>query len=224
MVKALRSIPLVALLVPSLAMAQASLGVRAGYAMPLGDAYDLPGQGTIKQKDFSKGAVPLQLDLAWRFTPALSAGVYYSYGFGRTGSGLEELCSAPGASCDRPAFQRLGLAVTYRFEAMAGVAPWASLGAGWELASFKVKRAVLQGLPSPVDLVVDLHGWNVNLQGGVDWRLTPSFAVGPYLQVDASQYTVEHVTLAGTTIASGGVDSAKLHEWITVGLRGVFDL
>jgi hypothetical protein len=39
------------------------------------------------------------------------------------------------------------------------------------------------------------------------------------------QYTVQHVTLSDQgTVAGGGVDSAKTHRWLTLGVRGRYDL
>jgi hypothetical protein len=225
MVKVLRSMLLASLVLPSLATAQVSLGLRAGYAFPAGDAYDFSGVGTFKQKEFAKGMVPLQLEAAWRFTPAVSAGLYYSYGFGITGSKLDELCSTPGATCDRPVFQRFGVAATYRTVPMAGIAPWASLGAGMEIGSFKVKQFAYNLAPFlTADLDGTFRGWNANVGLGADWAMGKA-AIGPYVQLDVGQYTVQHVTLAGQgTVAGGGIASPKTHEWITIGLRGTFDL
>lgn len=221
---ALRSLALLLLAVPTLASADLSLGARVGYAFPSGDAYEVRDFGTFSQKEFADAMVPIQVDLGWNFLPTLTAGVYYSYGFGATGSKLKDLCSGPGASCDAPVFQRFGALVSMRLDALAFL-PWASLGAGMELASFKVKNVILNPLaPIAGDLEGNFRGWNANLAAGVDFRLLPLLKVGPYAQWDVGQYTVQDVKYLGETVASGGVDNQKTHHWFTIGLRGTFDL
>lgn len=231
MTRVFRATLLTLLLLPSAAAAQVSLGVRAAYALPSGDAYEQPGFGTFKEKDLAKAAVPFQLDATWRFTPALSGGVYFAYGVGQAGSKLSTMCSTAGASCDRPTSMRYGVEGAYGFAAAGPVEPWLGLAAGVESASFKVKQftyGVIPGTP-PTPLVADLsgtlRGWDARLEGGADYRLGSAFVAGPYLSVGIGQYRVQHVTLSDQgTVAGGGVDSARSHGWWSLGLRGRFDL
>lgn len=227
----LRATLLAILLAPALASAQVSLGLRAGYGLPFGDAYEQSGFGTFKQEDLAKALVPLQLDATWRFTPAFSAGVYVSYGFGQAGSKLKELCATPGSSCTDPAVVRYGLQAAYAFETAGAFDPWLGLTFGLEQASFGVNNfvyAVIPGAPPTIlssDLDGKLRGWEAGLEGGVDYRLSPAFVVGPFVSFSVGQYTVEDISLADQgTVAGGGVDTAKTHEWLTFGLRGRFDL
>lgn len=228
----LRALLVAVLAVPTLASAQVSFGLRASYALPAGDAYEQSGFGTFKQKDLAKGLVPLQLDATWRITPALSAGVYLAYGFGQAGSKLKDLCAAPGASCDSPSVIRYGVQGAYAFSSAGNLDPWLGLAVGLESANFKVKGfAVPTGLPPPApafvagDLDGTLRGWGAALEGGADHRLTPGFVVGPVLSIGVGQYTVQHVTFADQgTVAGGGVDTPKTHQWFSLGVRGRFDL
>lgn len=222
---------LAALVVPTLAPAQVSLGLKVGYGVPAGDAYEQSGFGTFKQSGLARGVVPIQVDASWRFTPALSAGLYYGYGFGRTGSKLEELCSTPSASCDRPSLVRYGVQGAYTFSPLAQVEPWMGLSAGVEAASFKVKNFVYGVIPGapPTPLIADLEGtlrgWSAEVSGGADHRFSPNLLAGPFLAYGMGQYTVQHVTLSDQgTVAGGGVDSAKTHQWLSFGVRGRFDL
>lgn len=217
--------------IPTLAQAQASIGLRIGYGVPAGDAYEQSGFGTFKQSGLARGVVPVQLDATWRFGPSLSAGLYYGYGFGRTGSKLEELCSTPGASCERPNLVRYGVQGAYAFSPIAQFDPWFGLAAGIESASFAVKGFVYGVIPGPTptplvaDLKGTLRGWSAEASGGFDKRVTASFLAGPFLAFGVGQYTVEHVTLSDQgTVAGGGVDNAKTHQWLSFGIRGRFDL
>jgi len=231
MSKALRVLLAAVLAVPTIAAAQVSLGVRAGYGIPAGDAYERSGIGSFKQSGLAKGVIPIQLDASWRFSRSLSAGLYLGYGFGQTGSKLEELCSTPGASCDRPNLYRYGVQGAYTFAPIAQVDPWLGLSAGIESATFKVNSfdySVTAGLP-PGTLVADLdgtlRGWAAEVSGGGDYRLSPNLLAGPFLAFGVGQYTVQHVTLSDQgTVAGGGVDSAKTHQWLSFGFRGRFDL
>jgi len=231
MVRLLRALLLTLPLLPAAAGAQLSLGLRAGYALPTGDAYQQPGFGTFKQKDLAKSATPLQLDVSWRLTPAVSTGVYFSYAPGQVGTKLSTFCATPGSSCDRPAVLRYGAQAAYAFGPAGPVEPWLGLSAGVESASFKVKRFVYGALPGtpPTPLVADLdgtlRGWDAQLEAGADYRLGSSFLAGPYLSVGRGQYRVQHVTLSDQgTVAGGGVDGARSHGWVALGLRGRFDL
>jgi hypothetical protein len=227
----LRASLLAVLLLPGLASAQVSLGLRAGYALPFGDAYEQSGLGTFKQSELTKGVLPLQLDATWRFNPSFTAGLYLSYGFGQIGTKLKELCATSGSSCKDPSIIRYGAQGAYTFEATGKLEPWLGLAIGVEQASFGVKNFVYGTIPGtpPTVLAADLdgtlRGWEAGVEGGADYRVSPSFAIGPLLSFSVGQYTVQHITLAGQgTVAGGGVDTAKTHEWLTLGVRGRFDL
>jgi hypothetical protein len=213
------------ILIPFTAAAQVSLGARVGWAFPAGDAYESSGIGTFKQSDLASGVAVLQADATWRFGPALSAGVYYGYGLGRAGSKLKDLCSGPGASCESPTTMRFGAQAAWAFLLGSRVEPWVGLAAGLQSTTFKVKHWVSPFTPSGSDLKGTLRGWEAALEGGADHRLTPGFVVGPLVTLGLGQYTVQDVTIdALGKVAGGGVDSAKTHEWITLGVRGRFDL
>jgi len=231
MARSLR-LTLVALLaVPSLAVAQVSLGLRAGYTFPAGDAYEQTGLGTFKQSDLVKSVIPLQLDASWRFNKSLSAGLYFAYGFGQAGTKLSDMCSTPGASCDSPTTMHYGAQVAYTLDSAGAAAPWFGLGVGMQSASFKVKGFMYGAIPGtpPIPLTADLdgtlRGWEGRVEGGADFRVSPSFLVGPLLTIGFGQYRVQDITLSGQgTVAGGGVDSPKMHELFTLGVRGRFDL
>jgi hypothetical protein len=229
MLKALRTLLLAVLVVPTLATAQVSLGLRASYAFPAGDAYENSGFGTFKESDLAKGAVPLQVDASWRFSKTWSAGLYYSYAFGQAGSKLKDLCSTPGASCDNPSFVRYGVNGAYNFGPQGSAEPWLGLALGIEQAAFKVKNFTYGFIPPATVLTADLdgtlRGWEAQLEGGADFRVSPGFVAGPFLALSVGQYRVQEVKLSDQgTVASGGVDNPKTHEWFSIGVRGRFDL
>jgi hypothetical protein len=58
---------------------------------------------------------------------------------------------------------------------------------------------------------------------GFDYRLSPSFAVGPLLDLSLGQYSSGSVD-SGSQSASQDLPNKSLHEWLTIGVRGVFDV
>ncbi|HET9552280.1 MAG TPA: hypothetical protein VFP50_04875 [Anaeromyxobacteraceae bacterium] len=220
-----------ALLAPDAGQAQVSLGLRAGYSIPMGDAFEASAIGTtFKQKDLFKGEIPLQVDASWRFTKAVSAGLYYAYSFAVKGSQLKQFCDLPGASCSGLYEMSVGAQAALRLPPQGALEPWVGAGAGLQIAHFKVKGFTFPNpIPPPAtisgDLDGTLRGWEGRVEAGAAYRLTGQFAVGPYVQLLFGQYRVQDITLGALgTVAGGGVDSPKTHELVTLGLRGTFDL
>lgn len=178
-----------------------SLGVRAGYAIPVGDA-----SAGISLADVVAGVVPVQLDAAWRFDASWRLGVYFQYGFPRIAG---DFCPAA-ASC-RGAQFRLGVQGAYAL-ATASPVPWIGIALGAEWLSATVSA---DGARSTLRLL----GFEMaQLQAGLDWRSSSGLAVGPFASVGLGQYR---------TIVSGGTASnlaTALHGWLQLGVKGTFDL
>ena len=213
------------LLLPTLAPAQVSLGLRAGYGLPHGEAFDSSGfGGTVGQSGLASGQLPLQVDASWRFGRSLSAGLYLGYAFGRTGARLRDLCSSPGASCDTPSFLRYGAGVAYAFSRGDRVDPWIGLTGGLQSTSFAM-RNFAQSSGSAIPLVdVTYRGWEVGVEGGLDHRFDEARLAGVFLAYGVGQYTVQDIKLSDGPGIGGGVTTPHWHEWITLGLRGRYDL
>ncbi len=195
---------LAAVAVPTTSHAQFTLGLRVGYAPAMGDgAKDQP------MKDVVKSQIPIQLDAMYRITPEWSAGLYYSYGFGQLNSDLSSACDAAGYSCSLSAM-RFGAQGTYTFTtASPTFVPWAGLGIGYESMTQKVElggQSVSQ----------DVSGWEfLNLQVGGDFKVSPQFAVGPYVMYSIGQYS---------SVEGNSITDKAMHEWLNFGVRGKFDL
>ncbi len=216
------------LTIPSRPQAQLSVGLRAAYAIPMGDAVSVPGIANYSEKDLFKAELPLQVDLYWRFTRKVSGGLYYSYAPARRGTQLKAYCEdIPGASCSRLWDMRVGAQLEY--DSMPGewLNPWLAVGSAFDWAHFRVNGFAITtplGAASG-DLDGSLRGWEwVNAQVGADFKLAPKVALGPYVQFAVGRYTVQHIELAGDTVAGGGIDNPKTHEWLTFGLRAKLGL
>ena len=174
-----------------------TLGARAGYGIPLGDA-----MSGVSLGDLVSGQVPLQLEAGWRLDPSWRLGLYARYGFASIAGAS---CPA-GASCSG---QNLGLGAeaVYAFGADR-IRPWvgAGLGVEWQTAKVAGNELRLFGLEL------------LNLQAGVDFRPSAPVGIGPFASFSLGQYL---------TAASGGVRrdlTTAMHQWVQLGVRGAFDL
>lgn len=89
--------------------------------------------------------------------------------------------------------------------------PWLGLGTGWR--GYWVKDAI--GTDS-------FHGWDIaRLQAGVDYRVTPAFALSPYVGAGLTMFLTQE--RAGDASFSN-VNSPDVNVWVFAGLQGRFDL
>ncbi len=178
-----------------------SLGARAGYAIPVGDA-----SAGISLGNVVAGLVPVQLDAAWRFDASWRLGMYFQYGLARIAG---DFCPV-GASCSGTQL-RLGVQGAYAL-ATGSPIPWIGIGLGaeWQTATVSADgaRSTLRLLGFEV----------VDLQAGVDWRASSAFAIGPFASAGLGQYR---------TVISGGTSAnlaTALHGWLRLGVKATFDL
>jgi len=199
-----------------------SLAIRAGYGLPLGDAAKAQGRSIALSKVVS-GQVPLEAELAFRFTRELSLAAYLGYGFAFAAKGIcQDLGGVPaGVSCStsNASTLRYGLQFGYRFHPSADMTPWFALGAGMEQAQVDIK---LSGSGQSATETFKISGWEYgNLQVGVDWLVAPSLKVGPFGRVSVGKF--DSVKIGSEKQDFPSSDRA-FHEWITLGLKGTFDL
>ena len=168
--------------------------------------------------DTWSGAIPLGVDARWRFTPALSAGVYFQWNPAFVASNFCNTGTAGGASSCSGSDLRLGIEVMYGFNP-SGMNPWVSLGTGWQWTNVS---ATVMGSSGGVTF----SGWEYfNVQAGVDFPLSKLFALGPYLGYFGGTYTTMsatgNATLDGpSTIPS---DMRTFHGWFQIGAKGTFN-
>jgi len=195
---------LAAVVVPTASQAQFTLGARLGYGIPMGDAVkDAP------LKDEVKSQIPIQLDALYRITPDIAAGLYFSYGFVQLNSDVSDACDAANVDCSASSM-RLGVEATYTLTKVSPTfVPWFGAGIGFEWLS---EKAEFGG----VSATQDVTGFEfLNLQGGADYKVSPQLAVGPYVQFSIGQYS---------SVEGNDITDKAMHEWLSFGVRGKFDL
>jgi hypothetical protein len=235
-----------AVALPAAAHAQLSLGFRLGYARSMGDAYEFKNTGdpavdgtSANMSDGVSWQVPAQLEAAFRITPQIAVGAYFSYGlsdggpiFASTSSG-QDFCSLSGSGvsvdCSASAY-RVGVQGSFAFTtASPTFVPWVGLGLGWEWTSAK---ADISGGGVGGTFEENLDGFELSLQGGGEWKIGRVFALGPFLQYSIGRYSGGEMKVSGfgglglpdQSVKFSDFANEKLHEWLTVGVRGKFDL
>lgn len=192
-------------LAPS-AMAQVSLDLNLGYAIPTGKVTRL-----TPMTEVWSGAIPIGVAARFRFTSNLSAGIYFQYGPAFVAS---HSCGE-GASCSGYDM-RTGIAVAWGFLPDGGMNPWVSLGTGWEWSEVS---ATLGGSSESSSV----NGWEYfNVQVGLDFPLGTAFALGPYLGYSGGTYTnTPSASSFGSSIPS---ESRAFHGWLQFGVKGTLNL
>jgi hypothetical protein len=201
------------LLVAPEARAQIALDLKVGYALPTGNVAAASLVTTDPQGKLSNvvsGAVPIEIAGRYRFTPNLSAGIYFQYAPAFVSS---YVCLAA-FSCSGSNV-RVGAEAVYGFFPDAFVNPWVSVGSGWEWLN--------QSVSSQNQTVKKSYsGWEwFNVQVGADFSLSRMFAVGPYLGFFGGQYASGSIDGTSTTIPSA---NRMFHGWWQFGAKGTINI
>jgi hypothetical protein len=196
-----------AVLLPSAASAQLTFGLRVGYAVVGGDAVkDGPMNEVID------GAIPVQLDLGYAVSPAITVGGYFGYGFGRLNSDISDGCDALDLDCSA-SVTRVGVQGDYSFLGVSpSLVPWAGIGVGYEWAELEIE-----------DETDTFSGFELDLQGGLDLQVSRHLRVGGFLSFGLGQFSKETLDPDPDGV-SGSIDDKGIHGYFTIGLRGQFGL
>jgi len=205
------------------------LGARIGYAAGQGVVYS-----GLDVSATSNGALPLVVDLGWRFLPQLYAGLYGQFApvFLKT----NPVSCPEGFSCSAQDW-RMGLEVDFHFLPRLRMDPYVGLSGGYEIlhtginGTTSVPTPAGGSVPGNVDVSVIDRGWEfASLTLGFDYRIDRTFGIVPFLTGTLSAYNVhtgtQTVSVAGNQVASGPVANVEHagHELFFAGVRGTFNL
>ncbi|SEU27564.1 autotransporter domain-containing protein [Stigmatella erecta] len=187
-----------------------SLGLRAGYGLPLGKA---TGEADANLSDVISGIIPLQLDAGYFLTSHLYLGGSFQYAPGLLAEDCEE-----GASCSI-SVMRFGVNLAYHTAPFAKVDPWVGLGVGYE--RFNLSASAEFG-GETIEASTTASGFEfAALQGGVDFKLSKHFAVGPFATFTVGQYSSLSVS-DGEDSASVDIDEKAFHFWLMGGIKAQY--
>jgi len=213
-----------------------ALGLRLGYAMPMGKAGAIPpaSGGTADTSDDDvhdavKGMIPIWLDVGYRINPALYVGAFFQYGFGLVNKDSADaaICNQ-GGSCSAHDIS-FGANLHYHLLPDGPIDPWLGAGLGYEfLTASESGTATILNQRVNIDGSATLKGFQfLVLEAGGDFKATPALAVGPFVNFALGKYTTwsSDSTVNGSSASrDGDLQDTGLHEWLTFGLRGQYNL
>jgi hypothetical protein len=206
----------------------AELGLRLGYAVPMGKTDD-----DSDMTDGVSGQIPIWLDLGLRITPNVMLGLYGQYGIGMTGGNFGDTCDQQEAAASAAGVDfgcsvtdvRFGAQAHYHFTPKGDTDPWLGVGFGYEWLTFGVSA---EGNGASASLSSTGSGFEfVNFQLGLDVLAAPSFGIGPFLAFTLGQYDSYSnectglANCAAINADNGDIDNTALHQWLFFGVRGV---
>jgi hypothetical protein len=177
------------------------IAIGGGYMRGAGDV----GHNMAAVDDLTEGGGGAELHVGYRITPELVVGAY------GTLSGYE-VGDAVATTTDLAIGATAGVEGVYHFRPSMQVDPWVSVGAGWKalwLGNDDGTERALQGIEL------------TRVQIGVDYRLTPTFALAPFMGASAAMF------LAEDTMTSSGyqqIDHTEVNWSVSAGLMGRFDI
>jgi outer membrane protein W len=140
----------------------------------------------------------------------------YGYGLMNTGGA----CGLAGVSCSGHDI-RIGINVQYHFRAKTSVDPWVGLGFGYEWLH-------TEGSGPGGSISQTFRGFEIpGLQLGVDFEVDTSVKLGPFIGYSIGRYAQGSVTAKNAlvdTSADKGIANTASHQWLFLGVRGVFNI
>jgi hypothetical protein len=176
--------------------------VRTGYSIPMGKQRDVAGADM--SNNFT-GQVPLFFEMGGKPSPYVFLGGYLGLGFGRAAGTLQENCGCSVFSL------HIGVEAQAHLLPAATTNPWIGFGIGFESISTNTTSSVTM---TGVEYA--------RFMAGVDFRLDPVFGVGPFIDLSLGQYSQAREEASGQTIQEASIQNQGIHEWLSLGVRGVF--
>jgi hypothetical protein len=204
------------------------IGFRTGYAIPSGsidgDSGDPLGNPL---SNYTSGVIPFWFDAGYRLAwPSIFVGGYFQYGVG-LGAGNDgqspSACSAAGLSCSAHVIM-VGLQAQWHILPSGTLDPWVGLGIGMEFASASESGS---SIPSGASgsTTISASGWDYQIiQGGLDIHLVRDFSFGPFIMFAVGEYSTESQSSSHGGSQSVTINSNALHEWVTLGVRALYDI
>jgi hypothetical protein len=198
------------------------VGLRSGYAIPLGNVSGASGDSL---SNAFNGMIPIWVDAGYRLNPNIYIGAFFQYGIGlvngsRSGGGAganQVTCNSPGVSCSGNNLI-FGVDAHYHLMPDATFDPYAGLGVGYEILSASASAGGTSAGAS-------YSGFQfVNFQVGGDYKAMPNLGIGPFVAFSLGQFSSCSYSGAASSLGNCSIPQQSMHEWLTIGLRGAYDI
>jgi hypothetical protein len=192
------------------------LGARTGYVLPMGQADGASGDDL---SNIFSGQIPIWIDAGYRASPHLYAGAFFQYGvaFLADKTSNAAMCNQGGVSCSGNDIL-LGANLHYHVMPQEGFDPWIGVGVGYEWLNINASLG-------SASAAVQTKGWQfVDFQLGGDIKVSPDFGIGPFVMLSLGQFDSVSSSNSSGHDASSDITNQALHEWLTIGVRGAYDI
>lgn len=197
------------------------LGLTVGFALPYGDA--VGGTGGAHDAVVSS-LVPVVVDAGYRINRMFTIGLFGQYAIAQLKSGE----CPQGASC-LGTFIAAGAEAICHLPVAGRLAPRFGAGVGYEWLQIDISEP---DLATTLTSSTTFRGAMLGLfEVGFDYRLAPELALGPIISFSFARYdrTSSMISIADnttTTLPSSSMEipMKTVHEWLMIGVRGVFSL
>jgi hypothetical protein len=191
------------------------MALRTGYAVPVGYARGAnPGSAgaDFAMSDGFSGQVPIFVEIGGKFIPNLFVGGYFGLGFGGAAGQIDNICRQSNATCVTVGL-RLGAEIQYHILPAAMANPWIGYGFGFE----SLALGISVGGQTATDSFSGLEFGH--FMGGVDFRVSRVFGVGPFVDFSIGQYSRYHTEGPGLPTVDEDVQAKRTHGWLALGAR-----
>jgi len=218
--KAMKLVPVLSLLVPTIALAQPESpdtttgfdhpvpSVKNAFEIAVGTGYTQGGgklggsMGNLEDVSGPGGAV--ELDLGYRVVPELTVGAYGTFSKYQHGDHIDSNTDVLGATA--------GVQAAWHFRPDASIDPWVRLGTGWKGLWLNPQSGK----------VTSLQGFELaRLQIGADYRVSKDIAIAPVIGGSLSMFVSEDSPM---TTDYTEIKDKKVNFTGFAGLSGRFDL
>jgi hypothetical protein len=203
--------------IPNCPKPQLELGLRTGVALPTGSLQSGQSLG-----DAVALQVPVQIDFGVRAERHVFLGAYGSLGVLFPGGST---CAS--GTCEGTDV-RVGIEGQYRFQPGLRWDPWVGVGAGYEWLHVGYSATGGEPVEGRSDTSITLRGFELlNLQAGLDYAVCSGLHIGPFASFAIDEFSNAKTSWTTQTVVheqSADITNTALHEWLTLGVRGTFDL
>jgi hypothetical protein len=165
---------------------------------------------------------PLELGLGAKIIDSLYLGGYFNFAVGWEGSDPDTAgrCErgdgvTDDVSCSSVSVHA-GVEARYYFTPADAMTGWLGYGIGFTSGTQYISDAGRYS-ESSAARGIELG----RISGGLDFRPSRGFGLGPYAVVSIGRYTNETTTIRNIETSSADIDNPALHAWLTAGLRMV---